>query len=127
MTYLQDQDEVLYHYTSIEAFNNIFRSRKVWASDCRFLNDKKELNDAINKFVSGLSGLQKDVANLAFSWYSNSRERWPRLVGQNVCFFKWNTLRFCLSCLGCCGQVFKVKLIWRQPVKRTVRAVAVVF
>jgi hypothetical protein len=35
--------EILWHYTSYEAFRNIIESRSIWATDYRFLNDSEEV------------------------------------------------------------------------------------
>ena len=51
-----DEEDVLYHYTSISALNGILTSRNVWASDCRFLNDQKELINAIDIFINKFDG-----------------------------------------------------------------------
>lgn len=38
---------VLYHYTSFAAFKNIIETRKLWATNIRYLNDAEELNHAL--------------------------------------------------------------------------------
>ncbi|MBT9589611.1 MAG: DUF2971 domain-containing protein [Thiobacillus sp.] len=40
---------ILYHYTSIAGLNSIISSGKVWASDCRYLNDRQELEHALDE------------------------------------------------------------------------------
>jgi hypothetical protein len=43
---------VLYHYTSMSALLSIVRSGRIWASHCRFLNDRSEITtmwDAVEK------------------------------------------------------------------------------
>ncbi|MGA3009922.1 MAG: DUF2971 domain-containing protein [Terracidiphilus sp.] len=39
---LQEPDELLYHYTSIDSFASIIGSSQLWASHIRFLNDTSE-------------------------------------------------------------------------------------
>jgi hypothetical protein len=34
--------ETLWHYTSYQGFQGIISSKNIWASECRFLNDRKE-------------------------------------------------------------------------------------
>jgi len=48
------------------------------------------------------------------------RERWLRLIGQNVPFLKCSPAVFRLHSLSQCGQVVEVELIRRVPVKRPV-------
>lgn len=70
-----DEDEglLLYHYTSIDSFNCIFRSRKVWVSDCRYLNDNHELAKAQEIFLSKFEGETREALSLAFHWHSFTR------------------------------------------------------
>jgi len=37
----------LYHYTTFSKFIDIFRSKSIWSTDLRYLNDKNEYRDAI--------------------------------------------------------------------------------
>lgn len=67
------EEDVLYHYTSISALNGILTSRNVWASDCRFLNDQKELINAIDIFINKFDGNAKKALSCAFDWYNFSR------------------------------------------------------
>jgi len=57
-------EQVLYHYTSIEGLNSILRNRSVWVSDCRFLNDSQELNNAIKVFLDN----QPEYSKQAMVW-----------------------------------------------------------
>ena len=41
--------DILYHYTSARAFLDIVKSKAIWASNVRFLNDTAELRHAISK------------------------------------------------------------------------------
>jgi hypothetical protein len=38
--------EVLWHYTTFAGFQGIFNSKKIWATEYRFLNDQEEFNHA---------------------------------------------------------------------------------
>lgn len=40
--------EVIYHYTSFAGFEGIVKSRTIWATDIRFLNDRREFDHAIS-------------------------------------------------------------------------------
>ena len=65
-----DIKTLLYHYTSIHSFNEITKSKSLWMSDCRFLNDKKELLIAIDKFLSYFNNEDKErLFNII--WNSN--------------------------------------------------------
>ncbi|MXS83803.1 DUF2971 domain-containing protein [Nitrosomonas oligotropha] len=67
------RDELLYHYTSIDGLNGIISSRSVWASDCRYLNDQKELVHAIELFLSRFEGDTKETLSFALKLYNFSR------------------------------------------------------
>lgn len=66
-------EEILYHYTSIAGLNDILCSRSVWASDCRYLNDEKELVHALQLFLSRFDGATRKALSLALSWHNLSR------------------------------------------------------
>jgi len=66
-------DDILYHYTTISGLNGILSSGKVWASDCRYLNDRNELVHAINLLLNRLEGDTKKMLEYALSSYSISR------------------------------------------------------
>lgn len=79
----------IYHYTSIIGLNGIINSRSVWASDCRYLNDRKELVHAINLFISRIEKRFNEALSLALDWYSYSQahcvfslSRSPRVLSQ---------------------------------------------
>lgn len=67
------EDEVLYHYTDITGLNGILCSRNVWASDCRYLNDQKELTHALDLFIGRFEGAEKETLSLALHWHNSSR------------------------------------------------------
>ena len=83
------EGEILYHYTSIEGLNSIINSRCVWASDCRYLNDQKELHDASEIFLSKFNGKKKEILSSALHWHNISRlhcvfslSRSPKVLSQ---------------------------------------------
>ena len=63
-----NNDDTLYHYTSIDGLNSILSSRKIWLSDCRFLNDRDEFNKAKDMFLSRFDGSLRDILEAAFHW-----------------------------------------------------------
>lgn len=70
---MKDKEVYLYHYTSIEAFNGIVNSRSIWASDCRYLNDKLELIHARESFLAYFEGEEKEALVLFFHSYEMRR------------------------------------------------------
>lgn len=83
------EDEILYHYTSIAGLNGILCSRSVWASDCRYLNDEKELVHALDLFLGRLDGSEREALSLALHWHNSSRahcvlslSRSPKVLSQ---------------------------------------------
>ena len=84
-----DDDFLYYHYTSINSFNEIVNSKKIWLSDCRFLNDKKEISIAIEKFVSNFNDEEKkilsyvlDLCNFDKYFCIFSMSKSPRVLSQ---------------------------------------------
>ncbi len=61
-----NENEFLYHYTSVFSFNEIVNTRKIWLSDCRYLNDSLELNKAIELFLLNFEGKNKSHLKEAF-------------------------------------------------------------
>jgi hypothetical protein len=79
----------LYHYTSIAGLNSIVRSGKVWASDCRYLNDQRELARAVEMFLEKFEGVSREILSWAFHWHNFSRchcvfslSRSPKVLSQ---------------------------------------------
>ena len=55
--YAKQPDWNLYHYTSLAAMMSIVESRKMWASEIRYLNDSQELRH----FENSISGAVRDA------------------------------------------------------------------
>jgi len=66
-------NQLLYHYTNIAGLNGIIQSCKIWASDCRYLNDRQELVKALDLFLSKFEGPKREALSKAFQWHSFSR------------------------------------------------------
>lgn len=62
------EEEVLYHYTTMHACNSILLSKKIWMSDCRFLNDRDELDKALSIFLGPFEGEAERCLKFAF-WH----------------------------------------------------------
>lgn len=82
-------NNILYHYTSIESFVNIVKSGKVWASDCRYLNDTQELELALNLFLKKIDKPKQKALSSALHLYRISRvfcvfslSRSPKVLSQ---------------------------------------------
>lgn len=58
-----------YHYTSVSGCLGIIKSRSIWLTDYRFLNDKLELRQGINSFLSRLPDDKKNSFERAFQWH----------------------------------------------------------
>lgn len=63
------KNNLLYHYTNIESFNAIYRSGVVWASDCRYLNDRYEFHRAREIFLNSFNAQDRDALKYAFIVY----------------------------------------------------------
>ncbi|MDP1862708.1 MAG: DUF2971 domain-containing protein [Thiobacillus sp.] len=80
---------ILYHYTTISGLNSIIRTGKVWASDCRYLNDQQELQHAIELLLGKFEGSCRETLEWAFHWHNLSRchcvfslSRSPKVLSQ---------------------------------------------
>jgi hypothetical protein len=54
--------EILYHYTTREGLLGILRSRTVWATSIRFLNDASEYTYAQSKFIEKLREIRQRIS-----------------------------------------------------------------
>jgi hypothetical protein len=46
----EDFPATLYHYTSVDGLLGILRSKRIWATDIRFLNDRSEFFHAMEEY-----------------------------------------------------------------------------
>ena len=83
-------DPLLYHYTTVFAFNEIVVRKTLWASDCRFLNDRLEWKEASTRFVELIEDKKRKEAvrvALEISFLMNhyciiSLSKSPRVLSQ---------------------------------------------
>lgn len=59
-------EDILYHYTSVQSVHSILQSKSIWATDYRYLNDKNELEDAIDNLLNIVDESQKKDLKSAF-------------------------------------------------------------
>lgn len=62
--------EHYYHYTSVAGALGIISSRTVWLTDYRFLNDRLELHQGLNNFLSRIPQAQQGSFRRAFQWHN---------------------------------------------------------
>ncbi len=62
-------DAIYYHYTTVAGGHGIVRSRRVWLTDYRFLNDKRELKQGYTHFVAALPEALRASFERAFLWH----------------------------------------------------------
>lgn len=65
-----DLETILYHYTTVFGFNEIVNSSSIWASDCRYLNDRHELERAVSIFIKEYDGSENKALTLACSFHN---------------------------------------------------------
>lgn len=82
-------DPIYYHYTTVAGGHGIIRSRRVWLTDYRFLNDKQELKQGYSHFVAAIPQLLRDSFKSAFHWHDQfnhhcvlSLSRSPKILSQ---------------------------------------------
>jgi len=61
--------DIYYHYTSITGALGIISSRRFWFTDYRFLNDRLELHQALNSFLSQIPKTLQQSFRRAFQWH----------------------------------------------------------
>ncbi|MCA3175279.1 MAG: DUF2971 domain-containing protein [Burkholderiales bacterium] len=82
-------DAIYYHYTTVAGGHGIVRSRRVWLTDYRFLNDKRELEQGYTHFVAALPEHLRASFKRAFLWHDQfnhhcvlSLSRSPKILSQ---------------------------------------------
>jgi len=53
--------EQLFHYTSMQGLLGIIETKKIWATNLAYLNDKTEFVHARDMFISALSSLREEI------------------------------------------------------------------
>lgn len=66
-------NKLLYHYTNLSACSSILNNKSIWLSDCRFLNDTKELKEAIDIFLEPFSDEDRKILSSSFIYNSFNR------------------------------------------------------
>ena len=86
---MQHKFEYYYHYTSVAGALGIISSRTVWLTDYRFLNDRLELRQGLNSFLSQIPQAEQDSFRRAFQWHDMrnhhcvfSLSRSPKILSQ---------------------------------------------
>ncbi len=81
--------EYYYHYTSVTGALGIMSSRTVWLTDYRFLNDRLELRQGLDSFLSQIPMEQQTSFRRAFQWHDLrnhhcvfSLSRSPKILSQ---------------------------------------------
>jgi len=82
-------DTIYYHYTSVAGGHAIIGSRRIWLSDYRFLNDKRELKQGYAYFIAALPEALRASFDRAFYWHGQfnhhcvlSLSRSPEILSQ---------------------------------------------
>lgn len=57
-TFITERKGLIYHYTSFDTIYQIISGKCIWASDIRYLNDKKELNIGLDIFQQVVQNLE---------------------------------------------------------------------
>jgi Protein of unknown function (DUF2971) len=68
---------ILYHYTTAEGRQGIIKSKSIWASDYRFLNDPTEFNYGFSIFEEILAEIAKELPSEAVDIIKNFRKTKP--------------------------------------------------
>jgi hypothetical protein len=55
---MENQPELLYHYTSLDNFKNIIDSNELWFTNVRFLNDSSEFDYSISIFEESINEMR---------------------------------------------------------------------
>ncbi|NPV00515.1 MAG: hypothetical protein HPY53_03935 [Brevinematales bacterium] len=66
-----DIPDSLYHYTDIESLKSIIEKKELWATNCLFMNDSKEMMyflDSFYKYFNKKSGIIRDPKEVLINW-----------------------------------------------------------
>ena len=63
---MNQSSERYYHYTSVAGCLGILKSHVIWLTDYRYLNDKMELHQGLNSFLSKFSPHYQESFRRAF-------------------------------------------------------------
>lgn len=81
--------EYYYHYTTVAGCLSIIKSRSIWLTDYRFLNDKLELRQGLESFLSQIPSCRRKSFELALEWHNLSNHhcvfslsRSPKILSQ---------------------------------------------
>lgn len=66
---MNSSHNIYYHYTSVAGCLGIINSRSIWLTDYRFLNDKLELRQGLNSFLSQIREKHRPSFERAFRWH----------------------------------------------------------
>ena len=82
-------NSIYYHYTSVAGCHGIISSRRVWLTDYRFLNDRKELTQGLTSFLKHIETDRRSSLEQAFLWHGKfnhhcvlSLSQSPRILSQ---------------------------------------------
>ncbi len=91
----QDEEEIIYHYTSVSTLTEILRSNKLRASDLRFLNDRTEKIKWFEVFDFATQEVYKKIDGKA---KSDEKKKFLDEIGNRVRLYKnVECYKFCLS------------------------------
>lgn len=84
-----DDNNIIYHYTTIEALQGmLFGNKELWLGDSSFMNDTKELTEFIdrlkNEIDSTVHNIYKENCNSFFKKYTSVQ----RKITHILCLFQ---------------------------------------
>ncbi|WP_328811782.1 DUF2971 domain-containing protein [Rhodococcus sp. NBC_00294] len=62
---MAEESRTLYHYTNFRGLEGILRTRSLWATDIRYLNDANELVYGVSEMSALLAGIAEEMPDLA--------------------------------------------------------------
>ncbi len=74
-----DDSDIIYHYCSVEAFEGIIKSKKIWLTDSRYMNDKYEgtwIDKIVKETLSSLNGeYNEEILNNFYHHYTSMKNK----------------------------------------------------
>lgn len=120
-----DDNNIIYHYTTIEALQGmLFGNKELWLGDSSFMNDTKELTEFIdrlkNEIISSVHNINKEKCNSFFQKvYECAKKNYPYIMSfskRRDDAAQWE--RYANNAKGICIGFYKNKL---DSIKRKIK------
>ncbi len=111
MSFDPNDGGTLYHYTTAEGLQGIIKTKSIWASDYRFLNDATEFDYGLSIFDKIFEGFAMRLPSEVVEVIKRTKERAEKESPKNTVLEWWP--QFLKSIAACKNEHFKEEQEWR--------------